>query len=133
MIEWIILLFAIVSLYFFLQYYYKPKAEILRYKAIFHKLGYKVYLQPFAFMGFSFSLDMERGMKKNKDALYIEKTVYSQIDVSIGNIIDKPVIIVVNPDLTKEFFSTNSNNSYVKYETMIQGTKEILGDGLVFS
>lgn len=84
-------------------------------------------------MGFSFSLDMERGMKKNKDALYIEKTVYSQIDVSIGNIIDKPVIIVVNPDLTKEFFSTNSNNSYVKYETMIQGTKEILGDGLVFS
>ena len=72
-------------------------------------------------------------MKINKDALHIEKTVYSQVDVSIGNIIDKTVIILVNPDLTKEFFSINSNNSYVKYETMIQGTKEILGDGLVFS
>lgn len=72
-----------------------------RYRDIFHKLGYKVYEQPFSFMGFSFLADMEKGLKANKDALYIEKTVYSQIDVSIGNILDKVVIILVNADLTR--------------------------------
>jgi hypothetical protein len=54
-----ILLFIIIliSLYTFYRYYYKPKAEIKRYIAIFQELGYKVYEMPFTFLGMSFYTD----------------------------------------------------------------------------
>ncbi len=84
-------------------------------------------------MGFSFLIDMAKGLATNKDALYVEKHIYPSVDVSIGNILNRAVMVIVNPDLTQEFFSSKSNNSYRKFEDMIQGTKEILGNGLVFS
>jgi hypothetical protein len=36
------------------KYYFKPKAELQRYVALFKSLGYKVYEYPFSFMGISF-------------------------------------------------------------------------------
>lgn len=33
--------------------------------------------------------------------MYLERTVYPQIDISIGNILHKTVIFIVNPDLLK--------------------------------
>jgi hypothetical protein len=37
------------------KYYFKPKAEIKRYAALFKSLGYIVYEYPFSFMGISFA------------------------------------------------------------------------------
>jgi hypothetical protein len=41
-------------MYVFYRFYYKPRAEIKKYKHILQKLGYKVYEQEFAFFGISF-------------------------------------------------------------------------------
>lgn len=79
----------LVFLYVFFTYSLKPKAEIKRYKAIFQRLGYKVYEQQFVFLGSSFTIDWEKGIKLHKDALYTESTVYPHIDLIIGNILDK--------------------------------------------
>lgn len=46
------LLIALVVAY---KYYFKPKAEIRRYAALFRSLGYTVYEYPFSFMGLGFS------------------------------------------------------------------------------
>jgi hypothetical protein len=44
----------LICMYVFYRFYYKPRAEIKKYKHILQKLGYKVYEQEFAFFGISF-------------------------------------------------------------------------------
>jgi hypothetical protein len=79
------------------KYYYQPKTEKRRYMKIFKSLGYSVYEQPFQFFGISYIKDNQRGKNLHKDVKYYEKTVYSQVDISIGNILDKVIIFFVNP------------------------------------
>jgi hypothetical protein len=67
---YVLLSLLILLSYVFYRYYYKPKSEISRYKAIFKRLGYTFYEIPFAFMGLSFMGDMEKGRTLHKDALY---------------------------------------------------------------
>lgn len=53
MIQIITLLILLLVLFVFYRYYLRPKQEIKRYKAIFEKLGYKVLVHDFAFLGLS--------------------------------------------------------------------------------
>ncbi len=71
MLYWIGLIAIITIVYAFYRYYYKPKSEIKRYKALFQKLGYQVYEQTFAFLSFSFAVDYEKGIRTYRDSRYI--------------------------------------------------------------
>lgn len=83
------------------KYYLKPKAEIKRYADTLRGLGYRVYVYPFSFMGLSFAEAEAEGVRLHKDAQYLEKTVFLDIDVAICNCMEKPLIFFVNPDLMK--------------------------------
>jgi hypothetical protein len=100
MLYFILILLILVLLVGY-KYYYQPKAEIRRYMKIFKDLGYSVYEQSFQIFGMSFLNDYERGKKLYNDAQYYERTVYSQVDIVVGNIVDKVAIIFINPDLIK--------------------------------
>jgi hypothetical protein len=104
----------VVALLVSYKYYFKPRAEIKRYIQVFKSLGYTVYEQPFQLLGISYVSDYERGIKLHKDAMYHERAVYSQVDISIGNILDKVIVFFVNPELIKEFVSGNTPYKYPK-------------------
>lgn len=55
------------------------------------------------------------------------------MDISIGVVLDKIIISLVNPDLIKEFHSANLVNSYPKFDMLVAGTKAVFGEGLAFS
>lgn len=129
MIEYLALAISLLCLYVFYTYYLKPKAEIKRYKSIFKDLGYSVYEMEFSFFGISFVNDWLTGIKKHKDALHIESTVYPHIDVSIGNILDKVIICFSHPDLIKEFLSASMVYKYPKYQKLIESVKLAFGQG----
>jgi hypothetical protein len=65
--------------------------------------------------------------------MYFERVAYSQVDISIGYVLDKVLIFLVNPDLIKEFYSANVVSIYPKFDMLVAGTKAAFGDGLVFS
>lgn len=89
---------AILSaIYVFNRYYLKPKKEIQNYIKTFRSLGYVVYELPFVFFGASYSPMFEKGLKEHKDTLYIPRTVYPDIDIAVGNILDKSLIALANP------------------------------------
>ena len=114
MFEYIVLAIFLVVAFVFYRFYYVPKAEIKRYKTILQNLGYKVYEQPFSFLGISFIEDYDRGKRDHKDAEYFERTVYSQVDVSVGHVFNTPMIYLVNPDLIKEFSTAQAVSIYQK-------------------
>lgn len=76
---------------------------------------------------------IKESQKKYKDALYLEKTFYSKYDVNISNILNKVLVILVNPDLMKEFLSTETNQKYPKIKFLNQGVKRVLGNGIPFT
>jgi hypothetical protein len=94
---YILLALFLLACFIGYKYYFKPKAEIKRYVRVFKSLGYTVYEQPFQFFGLSVVFDYERGKKLHKDAMYYERTVYSQVDIAIGNILDNVALFIVNP------------------------------------
>jgi cytochrome P450 len=55
------------------------------------------------------------------------------VDFAISNIFDKAFIVLINPDLIKEFYNGNTPYIYKKIEIVEIGTKAVLGEGLVFS
>lgn len=130
MLIYILLALILAVLYFFYRYYFKPKAEIRHYVKLFKSLGYSVYEQQFNFFGVSVGTDWENGEKNHKDALYTEKNVYSQVDISVGNILDKIQILLVKPDLTQAFLSPTAVWKYPKFVDMILSHKYSLGEGL---
>ena len=79
------LLLPLCLLYVFYFYYLKPRAEIKRYTKIFRALGYKVYEQEFSFLNISIINYCEKGLRDHRDVLYIKRTVYPEVDISIGN------------------------------------------------
>lgn len=78
-------------------------------------------------MGVSFGDDWKTGEKLHKDALYIEKHVYTQVDISIGNILDKVHILLVNPDLVQSYLSPTAIWNYPKFMDMVLNHKEAFG------
>lgn len=111
--------FLLLSIYVLYAYYLKPRAELKRYKAILHRLGYKVFEQEFSFFGISFVDIWTKGIKDHKDALYLESTVYPHVDVIIGNILNDVFIYFSHPDLTKEFLSSSAIYKYHKYTKLV--------------
>jgi hypothetical protein len=67
---YILTLLATFLAFLFYRYYYKPKAEIARYKKLFTDLGYTCYESPFAFLGISFLNDWNKGIALHKEAQY---------------------------------------------------------------
>jgi cytochrome P450 len=55
------------------------------------------------------------------------------VDFAISNILDKVVIMLINPEFIKEFHSGNTPYIYTKIEMLVAGTKAAFGEGLVFS
>lgn len=53
--------------------------------------------------------------------------------MAIGNILDKLLVVIINPDLIKEFYSAENVNKYHKLLPLIEGTKIIFGEGMFFS
>lgn len=133
MIEYATLAILLVVLYIFYRYYYQPKREIQRYKSIFEKLGYKVYVQEFSFFGLSNVDTWSKGTKLHKDAFYYERMIYPFYDISIGNIMDKVLVTIIHPDLAQEFLIGSIIFKYPKYEVLISSFKEAIGEGIVFS
>jgi hypothetical protein len=129
------ILYGILVLVSFILYrfYYKPKSEIAKQIAIYKSLGYSVYEMPFAFMGLSFMNMWEKGVSLHKDALYFERTVFPQVDIVIGNVLDKVGIFLVKPELIKEFLSVKTIEKYPKYQGLIEGIKQTIGIGITLS
>ena len=46
--------------------------------------------------------------------MYFDQTIYPHVDVVLGNIFDKVQIILVNPDLIKEFYSGTKPYIYIE-------------------
>ncbi len=115
------------------RFYYKPKSEIAKHIVIYKSLGYSVYEVPFAFMGLSFMNMWQKGISQHKDALYFEKTVFPQVDIVIGNVLDKIAIFLIKPDLIKEFLSVKTIERYPKYQGIIEGIKQTIGMGITLS
>ena len=65
--------------------------------------------------------------------MYTMKKKFSKADVVIFNILNHPVIELVNPKLMKKFFTPDHPDVYPKYPTFIQNMKRCLGNGIVFS
>ena len=76
MLEYLATGIVLVSLYIYYRFSYAPKTEINRYKAILQQLEYRVYEQPFTFLGLSIMTDFARGKLLYKDVQYFQKTVY---------------------------------------------------------
>lgn len=133
MLAIILLTILLAVAYFFYRYYFKPKADIKRYVKIFQSLGYSVYQQKFSFLGVSFGNIWSSSEKLYRDALYIEKNVYSQVDISIGNILDRVQVVLINPNLTQSFLSPAAVWKYPKFDVMILTLRYSLGEGLALS
>jgi hypothetical protein len=106
----VFILFIIVGY----KFYFKPKAEKQRYVKLLKSLGYTVYEQPFSFLGISMIDEFIKGEKLHKDGMYYDRTIYPHFDVVLANIFDKVQIILVHPDLIKEFYSGTKPYKYLK-------------------
>ena len=71
--------------------------------------------------------------KNTGDAMYTMKRKFSKADVVIFNILNHPVIELVNPKLMKRFFSPDNIYIYPKYPVFIRNMQRCLGHGIVFS
>ncbi len=89
------------------KYYYAPRKQILQLKKLLIDLGYSVYEHPFLFLGIGFMKEIEKSIKLHKDPLYNAKTLYTKTDIIIGNALDKVLIVIIKPELMKEFLSAD--------------------------
>ena len=76
--------------------------------------------------------NMIKCAKEHKDAEYFAKYEYTKYDVVIGNLGDKPLILVVNDELLKEFYA-NEVTCQESIPMLINLWKKVLGGSLFTS
>ena len=84
---------------------YKPYKAYKQYITAFRERGYKVLELGFMPFFSQYILDSLQGAKKHQDAQYICKHVYSQYDVGVANFFSKPMLVLVNEELLKDFYA----------------------------
>lgn len=105
----------LIIIFLFLKYYYKPKKEIKRFTALAKRLGYSVYEEKLAYLSGSTLVTMSKGKKLHGDALHFEKLIHPHFDITVGNLADKLLITLINPELIKDFLKAESISRYTKY------------------
>ena len=58
--------------------------------------------------------EFDKGKLLHKDAQYFQRVVYPEVDICLGNVLDKVTVDFVDPDLIKEILSSSLMNIYPK-------------------
>ena len=103
-----LLLALIVSVATYLAWklYFKPKKMRRHYTELFRKNGYKVAELPFKPLATPYYDQWVQAFEQKQDSFYFHKHEYFNYDIIVSNIINNPQIIVLNPELIKELFSS---------------------------
>ena len=94
-----------------------------KYQALFEGLGYKVWMNPFCFLGLGLIAEQKEAEKEHKDALYFQKNKIVGYDIAITNVLGKVMIVLLNPELVKELLSADTNIKFPKLQLVIQGVR----------
>ena len=97
MLQYIIALLGILALYLLFGSYIIPKRRMAAYTSALRKAGYRVMEEPFAFLDASYSKQFKTSEEKHGDAYYNVKKNYSQVDVVVTNIMNKTLLLLINP------------------------------------
>ena len=96
-------------------------------------LGYNVLMYDFKPMKAAISIQRDKDVKEHGDALYTIKTKWPKADIAIWNLLNRPVIELINTDLLKEFQSPENPERYHKILMFTANLRRSLGSGIVFS
>ena len=130
MIQYLIL---IVTLYLIYHYGVKPYRQFHWYADTFEKMGYKVYRVKWNPLGGAIVKRSHDDLKNHGDVNHFWKNEAVGYDIIMSNVVNQPLIYLMNPDLLREFFTADKVYIYKKHEK-IHGTFSTLGGrGVVFS
>ena len=71
--------------------------------------------------------------EKYGDAFYAQKNIHCGADFTVGNVMNKVVITLINTNFIREFWSVEGIAKYHKFEIVILATKLTFGSGMLFS
>ena len=66
------------------------------------------------------------------DSHYELKTIMSKYDVVLENILNTPIVSLINPELIKEFYQPSGDFKYKKLPMFVENMKRVMGNGLSF-
>lgn len=133
MLEYVLMGILALVVLFYLHCVYLPAKKMSQMKATYEKLGYKVYMYDYKPMKASLAVQRELDIKDHGDALYTVKTKWSQADIVIWNLLNAPIVELVNVELIKEFLSPNHPYNYEKLNAFMGNLRRVMGRGIVFS
>ena len=122
MLIWSLIVFTLVFLSY--RFYWQPRQLQREYARAFKKAGYRVLEVPFRPLTMTLQHFIDYG-KKSKDAMKKVKEIFPQYDVVIMNMFKDVQLILIHPDLIREFLSAENLQNYTK-TTM---TKELFKRG----
>ena len=96
-------------------------------------MGYKVKVYPFAPFYSVIQKLTKEDEKQKGDPFYTVKHEYSQYDIVLSNLLNRPLVEVVQPNLIKEFFTNERAGYYPKEEMIARNFIRCLGAGIGMS
>ena len=133
MIEIIITALLVLAVYAYYTLVIKPKRLMKWYADTFETVGYKVLLHPYQLTGSSIVDRYRKYGEEKGDCFYYEKTELYNYDLEILNILNYPMINILNPELMKEFYQPDKVHYYEKLSFLISNLQRSLGHGIAFS
>ena len=103
------------------------------YQNTMEGLGYKVGKYEYKPFGASFFEQLITSSKEKGDPYYFVKKEFPENDVFIANLLNQPMIILINPDLIKIFLSAENVLIFPKDKLLISNIQRSLGSGIPFS
>ena len=101
MIEFVLTGLILVSCIFIYKCVVQPKSTMEKYAKLFESQGYKVYRVTYKCLGAPVFEALINS--KGDEPLKLPKYHYPGSDVAVSNILNKPYIEIMNPQLMREF------------------------------
>ena len=105
MLAYVIAILFLLVAYLVNNWLIKPRREIAHYVDMFKRNGFKVIQLPYIPLESHFFDEVHQDIERKKDPFYSFKRVYPTTDILVGNVLNKPQIVVMNPDILKEMMS----------------------------
>ena len=105
MLEYVVCLLILLSAYFYYNRVLRLRKKMTKYASAFRSHGFKVKEFNFKPFGAPFFQSYIQTAQLKGDAAYYFKHDYHRYDLIVSNVLDRPIIIAMNPELIKEITS----------------------------
>lgn len=128
--EILITILIILALYIYREWHIKPKRAMQSYADALTSRGYKVLVNPYNVLYDYYDSVFLKNGREEGDPYKTVREEYTKYDAVISNVLKKPLLELINPELIKHYFAVDKHYTYPKLPAATIPLAKIIGEGL---